>query len=353
MPRRTSGTSISTLADHAKVRFSATYYDGLTSQPYRVTVDVGENGRVHVTGAGVDLHIEKQDVRIAPRLGNVMRSITFRSGAKCETKDNDAVDALSRLHRGNAYGSWVHRLEARWHVAVGAVVLLVAMAAASVLWGIPLAAGYIAERFPEELAFQIGAGTLSTLDRTIFEKSGLDAEDQERLRAAFANLAAYEPDLPLQLEFRALKAPNAFALPDGTVVVTDELIELADNDQEVLAVLAHEIGHVHHRHSLRMALESTSVALIASVYLGDATQLSTLLAALPAIYTEASYSREHETEADTYALEFMSNAGLDPRHFADIMTKLQIEMESMGEGPAALRYLSSHPPTKERIARFR
>jgi Zn-dependent protease with chaperone function len=281
-----------------------------------------------------------------------MRSITFRSGAKCETNDNEAVDALSRLHRGSARGSWVHRLETRWQVALGAVLILAAVAAASIVWGIPIAARYIAERFPDQLALEIGAGTLGTLDRTVFEESALSEEDQARLRAAFAQMAAHEPELPLHLEFRALGVPNAFALPDGTVIVTDELVELADTDQEVLAVLAHEIGHVRHRHSLRMALEATSVALLASVYFGDAAQLSTILAALPAVYTEASYSRTHEKEADTYALEFMAETGLDPQHFADIMTKLQIEMDSVGEEPAALRYLSSHPPTKDRIARF-
>ena len=58
---------------------------------------------------------------------------------------------------------------------------------------------------------------------------------------------------------------------DGTVLVTDELVELAKNDDEIISVLAHEIGHLQRRHALRMALESSAIAVLASAYLGDVT----------------------------------------------------------------------------------
>jgi Zn-dependent protease with chaperone function len=157
-------------------------------------------------------------------------------------------------------------------------------------------------------------------------------------------------ELPLTLEFRRGLGPNAFALPDGTVVVTDELVELAENDNEILSVLAHEIGHVHHRHSLRMALESSTVVLLVSTYFGDVTQLTTLSAALPGVYAQAHYSREHESEADAFALEYLLKARIPKKHFADILRSLQ---KLAGPDPKhGLQYLSSHPPTAERIGRF-
>jgi Zn-dependent protease with chaperone function len=139
-------------------------------------------------------------------------------------------------------------------------------------------------------------------------------------------------------------------LPDGTVIATDELVGLAKDDQEVLAVLAHEIGHVHHRHSLRMALESSTVVLLVSTYLGDVTQLTTLSASLPGVYAQARYSREHETEADTFALRHLDRSGISHRRFADILRALQT---AAGPDPdRGLQYLASHPPTSERIRRF-
>ena len=99
-----------------------------------------------------------------------------------------------------------------------------------------------------------------------------------------------------------------------------------------------------------MALESSTVLLLVSTYFGDVTQLTTLSAALPSIYTQAHYSRAHETEADTFALEYLEKSGIPKRHFADIFRSLQ---KVTGPDPKhGLQYLSSHPPTDERIRRF-
>jgi predicted Zn-dependent protease len=133
-------------------------------------------------------------------------------------------------------------------------------------------------------------------------------------------------------------------------VVTDGLVQLADDDAQILSVLAHEIGHVHHRHSLRMALESSSVAAVVAAYFGDTTQITTLSAALPAVYAQAHYSREHETEADTFALAYLQRAKIPPHHFSDILRKLQ--QAHGGEHEDPLQYLASHPPTSERVRRF-
>ena len=163
-------------------------------------------------------------------------------------------------------------------------------------------------------------------------------------------MAKYYPELPLTLTFRRGIGANAVALPNGTVIATDELVNVAKTDQQVLAVLAHEIGHVHHRHGLRMALESSTVLLLMSAYLGDVTQLTNLSAALPGVYAQAHYSRDNETEADTFARRYMDQAGIPHHDFADILRTLQ---KQFGPDPNhGLQYLSSHPPTTERIHRF-
>ncbi|MCA9619689.1 MAG: M48 family metallopeptidase [Myxococcales bacterium] len=333
------------------LRLSALHYDGQTSRAQVVEVEMDPSGAVRVSGDGVDLSYAKDDVRIAARMGNTPRSITFVDGQKCETRDNDTADAMEARLGMNRVGRAVFRLESRMRTALAALAMLVGLVAAGIVWGVPFVARVVAERVPPEVAASVGAGTLRTLDRTVFEPSTTPPETQERLREAFASMADRYPELPLHLEFRQLGLPNAFALPDGTVVVTDELVELADHDGEIMAVLAHEIGHVHHRHGLRMALESSSVALLVSVYLGDVAQVSSVLAALPSVYAQAAYSRSHETEADSFALAFMQRTGQDPHDFAAIMTKLQAAIGG-DDRDGAWQYLASHPPTKERIARF-
>jgi Zn-dependent protease with chaperone function len=244
----------------------------------------------------------------------------------------------------------VHALESSGRTAFIAVVLLVLLMGAGAKWGIPFAASRVANAVPPALAYDLGRGTLQALDKIMLKPSELTDEQKAPLEHEFEGMAAHYPDLPLTLTFRRGVGPNAFALPDGTVVATDELVKLAKNDKEVMAVLAHEIGHVHHRHSLRMALESSTVLLLVSTYLGDVTQLTTLSASLPGVYAQAHYSREHETEADTFALEYLDQTGIAHHYFADILRALQ--KEAGGDAEHGLQYLASHPPTTERIRRF-
>ena len=70
--------------------------------------------------------------------------------------------------------------------------------------------------------------------------------------------------LPLRLELRAGGAigPNAFALPSGIIMVTDELVRIAEHPEEFESVLAHEAGHMVHRHSLRMLLQGSASTLL-------------------------------------------------------------------------------------------
>lgn len=331
-------------------RLTATYYDGLTSQATSVEITLDEHGTLHVLGLPTTVSHPLSAVTISPRLGSTTRSLSFPGGAKCESDDHEALEALERRSGRGGASRFLHTLESSWRYALGAAMLLLIVGAVGVKWGIPIAARRIANAVPPAMAYDIGQGTLEVLDRTLLKPSVLELEPRARLERAFEGMARQYPSLPLNLQFRRGVGPNAFALPDGTVIATDELVEVAKNDEEVLAVLAHEIGHVHHRHSLRMALESSTVVLLVSAYLGDVTQLTTLSASLPGIYAQAHYSRDHESEADTFALDYMKRSGIPLQRFADILRSLQ---KASGPDPErGLQYLASHPPTAERIRRF-
>ena len=136
------------------------------------------------------------------------------------------------------------------------------------------------------------------------------------------------------------------ALPGGTIVVTDALVELAQNDAEILAVIAHELGHVEHRHSLRLALQSIGAGVILVAVTGDIGSVTDLAAGLPSLLLQNGYSRDMEREADTYALAWLNTACIPPRHFADILGRL----DKGTTGSTTL--LDSHPVTRQRIEPF-
>jgi len=121
-------------------------------------------------------------------------------------------------------------------------------------------------------------------------------------------------------------------------------------------VLAHEMGHVVHRHGLRQLLQGSVVTVLAVVILGDA---SSLAAIMPATLLELGYSRRFEREADDYTLEVLARRGVPAERFADILARLEQEHRTReGHEDAAKGgenwsyYLSTHPPTAERLARF-
>jgi Zn-dependent protease with chaperone function len=330
--------------------FVAAYYDGLTSKAISVELSLDAEGVLHVHGLERPVAHPLSAVRIDPRLGNTMRSLFFPDGAKCESNDHEALEELLRRAGKGGFSRLIHKLESSWRLALAATVALVLLLVVGAHWGIPFMARRLAQAVPPALAYDLGRSTLQVLDRMIFEPSSLNSERQAQLTQTFSVMRDKYPELPLHLLFRRGHVPNAFALPDGTVVVTDELVELAANDQEVMAVLAHEIGHVHHRHSLRMALESSTLVLLLSAYLGDVTQLTTLSASLPGVYAQARYSQDHETEADTFALHYLDETGIGRQNFAKILRALQQKYGP--ERKDVLQYIASHPPTSERIRRF-
>jgi Zn-dependent protease with chaperone function len=157
---------------------------------------------------------------------------------------------------------------------------------------------------------------------------------------------------PANLEFRKseMLGANALALPGGTVVVTDELVRMMDNDDQVMAVLAHEVGHVAHRHLTRQLLQSSIVAVAASMLLGDVSGISGLAATVPTYLLTASYSRDFEREADAFAVRLLQRTGRSPALYADALERMQKHAEAHeGREPAIAKYLSTHPDTDERI----
>jgi Zn-dependent protease with chaperone function len=330
----------------------ADYYDGASARAHRVRVSLAA-GRLRVLGDGIEREAPLARLRVSEPLGSAPRLITFADGAHCQVRDLAGLAAL--LARAGHRESWVARLDTRWHWALAAVLLSVAALAGAYVWGLPAFSKWLAFKIPEAVVGKLGEGSLAVLDRGMLAPSRLPAERQAALRARFAALAAPEAAKPAhRLEFRAgaLIGANALALPNGTLVVTDELIALADDDAQILAVLGHELGHVRHRHGLRMLIQSSIVGLLVAWYLGD---VSNIAAGLPTLLLEAGYSRDHEREADDYGAAMLRANGLATAHLATMLAKLeQAHRPGAPQGGAsAMDYLASHPATRERIARLR
>jgi Zn-dependent protease with chaperone function len=332
------------------IEFDAVYYDGRTSARKAVRVR-GYTLAIQIVGEGLRLDVPLEKVHVDPPVGGTRRALHLPDGAQLQTDDHGAVEAL--FPRRHALEGWVHRLERNWLYALAAIALVAAFSWWSVVDGLPLAAKIASGFVPATWEAKLGEQTLGFFEGSLCRPSALDAARQQALQRRFARLTAGLADgysyRLLPRDCRGIGA-NAFALPGGTVVMTDALVKLARNDDQISAVLAHEIGHVRHRHGLRMALQAAGLAALATAIFGDATSITSLATTLPTALLQSGYSREAEAEADDYAFQRLREIGLSPKAFAEIMLLLEkARQKTSGGGPRD--YFSTHPATAKRIER--
>ncbi len=301
---------------------SADYYDGKSAKRIAATIRV-VGDIVVVAGPNASSEYALPTVRVQPRLKGAPRRIEFPDGSAAITDDHDAVDATFGV--GSAH-TLSHRLESHLGFVFTALIGVVAAVVVGYLYGVPWAAREIAQRLPISIESQIADAGLKSLDQAIFARSTLSAGIRAETSVAFAELRA-ATDLPtsVRLEFRdgGWIGANAFALPGGVVVVTDQLVNVMPGVNETAAVLAHELGHVQHRHSLRQLLQTSISALAAAAIYGDVATLTGIAVTVPTALVHNGYSRDFEREADSFAFALLKKTGRSPKAFATAMSVLE------------------------------
>ena len=131
------------------------------------------------------------------------------------------------------------------------------------------------------------------------------------------------------------------------MVLTDELVELAGGkDELVLGVLAHEIGHVEHQHSLRQLYSAAGASALIMLIGGDIGSGTEDILVQGSALLSLSYSRSAESEADRHSVELMYKAGRDPHAIGHFLELIRDKLGDKEERD----FLSTHPATPQRIA---
>lgn len=344
---------------------AASYFDGQSARAHPVRLSV-RDGLLTLVGAEHARKLPLAQLRLLEPFEQAAAVLELPDGTHCEVADDIGRRALAQ-----AVGYRPSRIE-RWQTKwPGALAALVGLAACLVLaWsvGIPALAERIAAAIPESMDQRLGDTAQAALEHKLLRPSRFSPQRIAELRAVFDRTVPASTRMPLRLLVRQVPnvGPNAFALPNGTIVLTDDMVkmllpeggDIADIEDGLAGVFAHEIGHVQQRHSVR-ALAQSSLTLGASWALfGD---FSAVASALPALATNMKYSRAMETEADDYAVDLLRAHDVPVAAYADVFDSLRRQLRGNGldenELPswmrASLGFLSSHPTTTERIARLR
>ena len=346
------------------VEVAADYFDGRSARAQAVTLR-WHGQQLRILGDGIDRDVPARELRWSERTRHGPRIAHIAGGGSLQARDATAWDAWRRA--GGRSESLVVSAQQSWRWVLFSVAGLGLLLAALVVWGIPALSRAALLVIPHSVDRGIGETTLAGLDQHILQPSMLAPGLQQRVRDGFELALKRQPGagVPVHtLVFRSSRiGPNAFALPGGTIVMTDQLAQLFQADADVLTgVLAHELGHVQHRHGMRMVVQASLIGLVSSLVLGD---FSTVLAGAPVLLGQQSYSRDAEREADAYSAVVLKAAGISPAVMVGFFEKMKATRSATGRsadadpdpdrGSAGLLgiAIASHPADAERIAFFR
>ncbi|MFB9994859.1 M48 family metallopeptidase [Deinococcus oregonensis] len=365
--------------DAERVHLEGIYFDGrssrdrvarLTVQGDQVTLQADADG---VSG-GTEARWPLSRVTIDPPLPGVRRVLKFPDRTRFETADDSALRAIERRTRRNRALGGVRRLEGSWGLTFAALGLMAAFVWGFISFGLPAIARGAAAATPGRVLTTFDRETVNLLDKAPYlGPSRLSAARQAELQREFRQVMGWaggtysyrlllrdgEPEDSGEDSFGGFAlGANAFALPGGTVVMTDQLVALARSDRELLGVLAHESGHVTHRHGLAGVYQALGLTLLTTVITGDLVSAGTFAAAAPAALLQRGYSRAAETQADEVAGAFMLEKYGTTKPLRDILARLENKDakadESSAEGSSRVEdLLQSHPGTADRIKHLR
>ena len=294
---------------------------------------------------------ELSELSFSERIGNTPRKVIFKDGSVFETQNNNKIDKVAFVSGNkNSFSRRVQIIESKWRWVLASVVCLVVLGYFIISVMLPWAGRELAFIVPSKVNETISSGGMRLLDQHWFEPSELSDDKKNEIRESFSDLINTLPnsEFDYKLYFRKWEGgANAFSLPSGEIILTDELVRLAENPEQIMAIMLHEIGHVHYRHVMQQVIRSSLISVVISMATSDLSALEDLVVVLPVFVLESGYSQADEIEADAYMFEHMARLQMNPIHFANII-QIITQDDSNIDG-TALQYFSSHPETSKRI----
>lgn len=360
---------------------SVVFYDGVVSKPHQAQLSAVDMNSILISYREQnDLRkktFKLQQMNFIGALGKKCPVIELNNDARIEFQTIDIPEWVPIPQKEFQQKIW--KLERTPALILFSVVFVVALGFSTLKWGIPFASKVVAFQLPANTLQNIGQKAEDYIVNDWTGPSKLAQGQQAQIKQEY--LSKIAEGRPAKIIFRdgGRIGANALALPNNTIIVTDQLVEMAHSDQEILGVLAHEQGHLVERHSLQQALSSLGFSILLVAVTGDSGDLMT---SLPVAILGAKYSRQFEQQADLYALKLMDKKHIEVSHFANFLQRMEDEelaAEQKSDQKAGktankdqqaastaqatsqdhsnivtvLEALSSHPATAERVQMVR
>lgn len=273
--------------------------------------------------------------------------------ARLEIRDRSlALELVRRCPRFDEHkigGRGIARIVG-WSIAALTSIMLL------VTYGLPYAAERLTPLIPQSVEKRIGEASDRQV-RLLFDKECTDPKGQ----AAFLKLVTtlrttMGLDASVDAAVLASEIPNAIALPGGKIYLFNGLLQKSNNVDEIAGVLAHELGHVRNRDSMRNMIYTGGTSFLLGLLFGDVSGSGAVIFATRSLFN-ASYSRDVERSADGATIDMMHKLGRSPKPMGELL--LRVTGQEGGDKDAKGKrktldasLISSHPVSEDRLARM-
>ena len=324
----------------------AHFYDGQTAQPHTVQVEVLSNG--------LEIVFSDRPSEIWT-YGNFRQTEGFHSGelVRFEKSDTfgqalvtDDVEILEVIRERDPDSGFHNPRLRRYRVP------LIGFSLVSIVLIIWMLYGYILPVFVDGIARIAPVAWEESLGRSVVayiapeDNRCTDEIYTEVFDEVIARLTA-PTDLPYTFRVYVVKNAyvNAFALPGGYMAITTGFLKRVKSAEQIAGIIAHEMQHVVQRHGTRAVLREISTRTLIAAISGGGEGLDYVLDKA-AMVGALRFSRDHESSADIEGMKMIIDAKIDPKGMVEVF---EILLETTGDIPDGMVYVSTHPLTKNRI----
>jgi len=320
-----------------KPEFSGTFYDGKSANTYPVKLFLtkAQLELVFFDGRRVFWPYPTLKMSKTSAAGPVrLERSTSNPNAIPESLVIDDPHFLHEAHQmapgalGNIWNQ-PHKRKLRYGLMLLALVIIPPFIFAVWVYAIPAMTNAVADKIPTEWEERLGQNYFQVLFKESLKEP--DPEMQKVLDTISKRLLSAVPDQPyhFRIYVHPSKMVNALALPGGTIIVFQGLINVTETPEELAGVLAHEFQHVLKRHSTRGIIRSEAINIFATVISGD-SMMNVILQA-GGVLEHLRYSRKLESQADAEGMKMMLAAQVDPQGMVRMFEQLEREQHRQQE----------------------
>lgn len=333
-------------------RYLARYLDGVTSQPRDVTLSI-TNDSLTLLIDGISLatwpycNVYVKEDWVGP-IGGTLGYRENPDASLVIYNERQFIDIQTRLSRKHK-ASFVIPAQYRYLLLMG----VAAVAAAYILFPVVShVASWITYLVPQSVENRLGQIVVDEMGDDFGACDDKDALASLQKITKRLSLATIEKNNDPDIYIFISSEPNAFSLPGQKIAVLSAFLNEARSENEIAAVIAHEMGHMIKRDALEAFIQSQGIGIIVGLMSSSGSYGG--VAEFVSFMENMSYSRQKEFRADEYGVELLLRAGYSPDGLSSFLSRMdKMDNGMMGEVIKHAEFLSTHPNTEERVKRIK